>query len=425
MTIAFWATIALLIAASMFFVLPPLLRPAPVVRVGLSPMAAYRDQRAQIDAEFAQGTLSSEQHQHALQELQARVVEEVGDVTDDKPAKQGPASTLLVVAIALAIPAAALALYGVIGTPSALLPPEQQAAMAAGDAPHALSREQMDGLVAKLAQKLKDNPNDVEGWRMLARSFVAIGRLPEAVQAYEEANKLRPNDADLLADYADALALANNRSLEGKPEQLIKQALAADPKHQKSLALMGTVAFNRNDFPNAAMWWKKLLATVEPGSDAAKAIQANIAQAEAGGMPAAERVAATQAAAMPAPADNAPAAAAPGASIEGSVTLSDKVKASLPPGATLFVYARPADGSKMPLAILRAPANAFPAPFRLDDSMAMSPEARISLQKQVQIVARISKSGNAMPAAGDLTGKSGTVKVGTRDLKLVIDEIVQ
>jgi cytochrome c-type biogenesis protein CcmH len=424
MTIAFWATVALLIAGSMLFVLPPLLRPAAPVRTGLSPLAAYRDQRAQVDAEFAQGTLSKEQHALALQELQARVVEEVGDLPEDKPAAHTPQSTLLIVAIALAIPAGALALYGLLGSPAALLPPGQQAAAAEAGAPHTLSPDQMQAMLDQLAQKLKANPNDFEGWMMLARSYAAFGRMPEAVQAYEQAYRINPRDANLLADYADAVAMANGRSLEGKPEQLVKEALKVDPKHQKALALMGTIAFNHKDFRAAADWWKKLLATAQPGSELALAVQANIAQAENGGVPIAQG-SAPAAAATAAPADNAPAAAAGGASVEGRVTVSDKVKADLPQGATLFVYARPADGSRMPLAIVRVPAQSFPVTFKLDDSTAMSPQSRLSLQQQVQLVARISRSGNAMPQPGDLTGTLGPVKVGARDVQLVIDDTVK
>lgn len=423
MTIAFWATAALLLAGGMLFVLPPLLRPAGPVRAGISPTAAYREQRAQLDAELAQGTLTKEQHAEAIAELQARVVEEVGELPSDKPVKQAPQSKLVVAAVAIAIPLGALALYGVLGTPSAMLPPEQQQAAAEGGG-HAISDAQMEQLLQRVVEKLKANPDDYEGWHILARSYGAMGRLPQAVDAYEHAYKLKKDDANMLADYADVLAMANGRNLEGKPEQLVKEALKADPKNQKSLALMGTVAYNKQDFAGAASWWKKLLATVEPNSEQALAIQANIRQAEAGGVPVAPQLSAQADKAAPsAPADKAVAAGGPG--VEGNVVVADSIKGSIPAGATLFVYARPVDGSRMPLAILRVPASSFPYAFKLDDSMAMSPESRLSLQPQVQLVARISKSGNAMGSPGDLTGTVGPVKVGSRDVRLVIDQAVK
>ncbi|HET8745404.1 MAG TPA: c-type cytochrome biogenesis protein CcmI [Ramlibacter sp.] len=422
MTIAFWASAVLLLAGALLFVLPPLLRPAKT-RAGLSPMAAYRDQRAQVDAEFAQGTLTREQHEQALAELEARVIEEVGDVGTDKPVQQKPQSKAFVGTIAALIPIGALAVYAVLGNPAALRPAAEQQA-AGGDSPHEMSQEQMEGLVQALAEKLKQNPNDATGWTMLARSYVVFQRLPEAAQAYDKAYQLNRTDPNLLADYADVLAMVNGRSLDGRPEQLVKEALKLDPQHQKSLSLAGTAAFNRGDFLGAAEWWKKLLATVPPGSQPAATVQANIDQAlaEAGRsgqpVPGHANVAG-------APTDKPAAAASSGQAVEGSVSIADAVKANVPAGATLYVYARPADGGRMPLAILRAPADKFPLQFKLDDSMAMSPEARISLRDQVQLVARISKSGNAMPQPGDLTGTIGPVKVGAKDAKLVITEVVK
>jgi cytochrome c-type biogenesis protein CcmH len=424
MTIAFWASVALLLGGAMLFVLPPLLRATGPARAGISPMAAYRDQRAQVDAELAQGAITKEEHAKIVEELEARVLEEVGDTSTDQPVPQTPQSTRLIVAIALAIPAGALAVYGMLGSPDALRGDAQQVA-GGKDAPHAMSQEQMEAMVEQLAQKLKKNPNDAEGWHMLARSYVAFQRLPEAAAAYDKAYKLNPGDPNMLADYADVLAMVNGRNLEGRPEQLVTEALKLDPQHQKSLSLIGTVAFNRGDYAGAAQSWKKLLATVAPGSPEAQAIQANIDQALAEGAKpgAGKAAAATQAAAPAAPSDRTQ--AAPGASVEGTVTVDNSVKSGIPPGATLFVYARPADGSRMPLAIMRASADKFPLQFKLDDSQAMAPQARISLQQQVQLVARISKTGDATPQPGDLTGTVGPVKVGAREVKLVINEIVK
>jgi len=426
MTIAFWASVALLLAGALLFVLPPLLRPA-TTRAGLSPMAAYRDQRAQADAEFAQGTLTKEQHELALAELQTRVIEEVGEVGADKPVQEKAQSRAFVATVAALIPIGALAMYAVLGSPGALRPESEQAA-AGGDAPHAMSQEQMESMVQALADKLKENPNDATGWTMLARSYVVFQRLPEAAQAYDRAYQLNRQDPNLMADYADVLAMVNGRSLDGRPEQLVKEALKLDPKHQKSLSLAGTAAFNRGDFLAAADWWKKLLATVPPGSQPAATVQANIDQAlaEAGrsGQPVPGH-AAVAAAPADKPAGPAAAAGSGQEAVEGSVSIADAVKASVPAGATLYVYARPADGSRMPLAILRAPADKFPLQFKLDDSMAMSPEARISLREKVQLVARISKSGNAMAQPGDLTGTIGPVKVGAKDARLVINEVVK
>jgi cytochrome c-type biogenesis protein CcmH len=409
----FWCAAAALLGLALLFVLPPLLRPRAAPAGGVaSPMDAYREQRAQLDADLAQGAIAPAQHAQALAELQARVVEEVGELDQPAAARHAPPAASLVVTVALLIPAGALAIYGVLGAPAAL---QGEAAQA----PHALDEQKIEAMVEKLAGRLRANPDDAAGWMMLARSYSALERLPEAAEAYGKANALAPGDPQLLADYADVLAMVNGRNLQGRPMALVMEALRVDPGHPKALALAGTDAFHRGDFPQAAAWWRKLLAVLPPDSEQARVVQANIAQAEAGGAPP------VAGAARPAAQPPRPGPAAAGATVEGTVQLSDAVKSQVPPGAMLFVYARPTDGSRMPVAVLRQPADRFPFAFRLDDSMAMAPEARLSLHAQVQLVARISKSGDAAPRPGDITGSAGPVQVGSRGVRQTLDQVVK
>lgn len=430
MTLAFWSTVALLLAGALLFVLPPLLRPPARTRSGPSPLAIYREQRAQFDAELAQGTLTTEQHARAIAELQGRVVAEVGEPPDSAvpPANRLPPFASIV-AVALLLPACALGLYGLLGKPAALAPSVAQTAPSGGDAPHTMSRDQMEEMVERLAEKLKKSPDDAEGWHMLARSYVAFGRLPEAAQAYDRASKLSPKDPQVLADYADTLAMVNGRSLDGRPMELVNAALKIDPAHPKSLALSGTAAFNRGDFAAAVASWQKLQATLPPESEQARSIAASIAQAQtaatkvpilpsgAGDRPQADARAAAQ---MP----TSPAAAGDPASVDGSVTIAAALKQRLAPGTTLFVFARAVDGARAPLAVVRVPAGQFPYRFKLDDSLSMAPQSKLSGQTRVMLGARISRTGNPTPQSGDLMGTLGPVKVGSRDLKLVIDGVV-
>jgi len=417
MMLAFWACAALLLAGALLFLLPPLWRPAPARREAESPLAAYRDQRAQADADLAAGTLTDRQHSILLGELQARVVDEVGTVPSAPALREDRASKPFLATLAGLVVAGAVAVYLLIGTPAALQGVAPQVAAGGETAPHAMDRDQVEAMVEGLAEKMRRNPDDLAGWQMLARSYVAFNRLPEAAQAYDQAVRLAPGDAQILADYADVLAMVNGRNLEGRPLGLLQQALRIDPKHQKALSLIGTAAFDRGDYAAAADWWKQLLATVPPGSQQAKTVQASIAQAEAGGAsPARTATASTTATTKVA------AGADPG--VEGTVTIADALKGRVPAGATLFVYARAPEGGRMPLAILRQPAGGLPLHFRLDDTLAMAPQMRLSTQSQVLLVARISASGNAMPQPGDLTGTLGPVKLGARDLKLVIGEVV-
>ena len=421
MTLAFWGTAALLLAGALLFVLPPLLRPAMRMQAGPSPLTVYREQRAQFDAELAQGTLSPSQHARSLEELQGRVMHEVGDV-DTTPASPAPhvRPLLSLVTVALLVPAGAVALYVLLGKPAALGTGTAQVAATAGTAPHAMSREQMEEMVEALAARLKNSPNDADGWHMLARSYLAFGRLPEAAQAYDRAATLAPGDAQVLVDYADTLAMVNGRNLEGRPMELVNAALKIDPKQPKALALSGTAAFNRGDFAGALSQWQQLQATLPAGSPQALSIGESITQAQTAAKaqgaqpPAAPQVAA----AAPQP------AAANGGSIEGSVAVADALKPRLPAGATLFVFARAVNGPRIPLAIVRVPAGQWPYRFKLDDAMAMTPQLKLSGQTEVMLGARISASGNATPQSGDLSGAYGPVKVGAREVQLVIDSVV-
>jgi len=407
MTLAFWSTAILLLAGALLFVLPPLLRPRTATQAGPSPLAVYREQRVQLDAELAQGRLSAAQHARALEELQGRVLDEVGeDCTSAPQERRTPFAS--VVAVALLLPAGALAVYAVLGKPAALGPSAQETA-AAGTAPHTMSREQMEEMVERLAEKLKATPDDADGWHMLARSYVAFGRLAEAAQAYDRASTLAPRDPQVLADYADTLAMVNGRKLEGRPAELVNAALKIAPDHPKSLSLAGTAAFNRGDYAAAIAYWRRLQALLPAGSPQAQGLGASIAeaQAKAGGAPATVTAPVTEGA------------------IEGSVAVSDALKARLAPGATLFVFARVVEGPRIPLAIVKVPAGSWPHRFQLDDASAMAPQFRLSGQSEVMLGARISASGNATPQTGDLMGSIGPVKVGTRGVRIVIDEVVR
>jgi cytochrome c-type biogenesis protein CcmH len=420
MTLAFWSTAVLLLAGALLFVLPPLLRSGNRVNAGPSPLTVYREQRAQHDAELQAGTLTPQQHAQALAELQGRVIDEVGEIpaADDAPAaRSAPIASIL--AVALLLPAGALALYGVLGKPATLTPSVATAAASTekGNAHSTLTREQMEAMVESLAEKLEKNPNDAEGWHMLARSYVAFQRLPDALKAFERAQALAPRSADVLADHADTLAMANGRSLDGKPMELVKAALAADPKHPKSLSLAGTAAFNKGDFAGAISAWKRLLATLPPGSEGARSVAGSIAQAE-------EQAATQGATRTIVGAETARVSTGGDASVQGSVAIADALRGRLNPADTLFVFARAVNGPKVPVAILKLQAGALPASFKLDDALAMSPELRISGHAEVMLAARVSRSGNAVPQSGDLMGTLGPVKVGARDVKLVIDGVV-
>jgi cytochrome c-type biogenesis protein CcmH len=322
-------------------------------------------------------------------------------------------------AAAMAIPALAFGLYGAIGSPAASDPKTLAAA------PHVPDDKQIIGMVESLALRVRERPDDVQGWSLLARSMAALGRFKESADAYEHLSKLVPNDAQVLADWADALGMAQGRTLQGRPREIALKALEIDPNHQKALALAGTAAMDAGDFAAAMGYWQRIAAQLPPGTeDAAKleSIMAEVRQrATAAGKPLAPPKAVAQAKSAP-PGQAAPAIGP--ASVSGSVALDASLAAKLTGAETLFVFARAEGGPRVPLAVMRVAASALPVNFALDDSLAMAPGMNISSAQSLRVEARISRSGNATAQPGDLVGTSAVVKPGARGVKVVVDKVL-
>jgi cytochrome c-type biogenesis protein CcmH len=245
---------------------------------------------------------------------------------------------------------------------------------------------------------------------MLARSYTAMQRLPEAVAAYARATALVKDDAGLLADYADLLATSTGRSLEGRPLELVMQALKLDPNHWKALALAGTAAFDRKDYKTAIAYWERLVQHLPPDSEFRQSMTASIAEArQLGGI---------KAGASPGPQ---PATAA---SVRGTVSLNPTLAGKVNPADTVFIFTRAAEGPRQPIAVVRRQVKDLPAKFTLDDSQAMSPAMKLSNFREVVVGALVSKNGSATPQSGDLQGISQKVKVGSGDIAVVIDSVV-
>jgi cytochrome c-type biogenesis protein CcmH len=298
---------------------------------------------------------------------------------------------------------------------SAMSPPE-------GDDEGRQMADGLDALVERLKKKMEENPNDAVGWTLLARSYMAMERYDEAVPIFDKAVKLNPNDAALLADYADALGVHQGRKLEGRPETLIQKALKLDPNNVKALMLSGTVAFNRQNFAAAAKDWERALANLPADSEPeyTEQLTASIAEAKRrnGGAPLMTAAnAASSAPAKPAPA----AKAGQGKAITGKVVLGPGMESKSTGIDTLFVFAKDVAGPPMPVSIVRASRKDLPFTFRLDDSTSPMPSRKLSDIDTVVIVARLSKSGKAMPESGDLEGMSQPVKPGAEGLTIVID----
>jgi len=391
--ILFWAIGGALAALALLLVLRPLLarRERGSVSRRAANIAIHRDQLRELDADLGAGKIAPADHERARSELESRLLEDADAAQGAAPRRGGRGVAVLV---GLAIPACALAIYLFIGSPGAFDP--------RADA-HALSAGQIEDMVQRLAARLRENPEDAEGWKMLGRTYAVLGRFPEAVDAYSKAAVRAPRDAQLLADFADALAMARGQSLQGEPEQLIRRALEIDPQNLKALALAGTVAFDRKDFKAAADTWQRMLPLVPPDSEDARTVRENVEEARK-------------------LAGAGPVAIHPG--LRGTVRLSPKLKEKFAPGDTVFIYARAAEGPAMPLAVLRRSARELPVDFALDDSMAMAAGMAISGHPRVVVTARISRSGGAVPQPGDLQGASKPVANDAKGVDVLIDTLV-
>ena len=410
---------------------------------GRANLAILQEQLTQLDAELAAGSITDAQHAQTKAEIERRALEETAGIeqTIVRPAAgqpiAAPRATRTAVLVSLGIPLLALGIYGFLGNPQGFMDPKD--AVAPGGE---VTQAQVEAMVAQLAQRLEnapaDKPADPKGWEMLARTYAAMQRFAEADKAYARATALAPDNAQLLADHADVMAMLQGQSALGAPEKLIESALKLDPKNVKALALAGSIAFERKDFSTATTYWTQARQLAPAGSEFAKGLDSSLEAARTA--PAATEIQATQgnaqkavvSAATTVPASqastSAPAAATATAltapsNITGVVSLSPALAAKVAPEDTVFIFARAADGPRMPLAILRHKASDLPVRFTLDDSTAMSPEMKLSKFAQVIVGARISKSGNATPQPGDLMGQAGPLKPPVAQLDLLINSV--
>lgn len=397
--IVFWLIGAALAVGVLALVLRPLLfnrAAGPVSRTAAN-ISIYRDQLRELEADLAAGTLAQADYERARAELESRLLEDVRE--QPAPATRA-AGRGAVVATAALVPLVALGVYFAVGSPSAIVGGEPQ--------PH-VSAQQVEEMVERLAAKLRETPDDVDGWRLLGRSYAALGRFDHAAEAFSKAAAGAPRDPDLLADFADVLAMTRGRKLDGEPEKLVLRALELDPNHLKSLALAGSAAYERKEYAAAAAYWERMLPHVAPGSEDARAIQENVSEARGlAGMR-----------------SEAPKGEVAKAAVRGTVTIAPKLKSQAAPEDTVFVFARAAEGPPLPLAIARTRVRDLPYSFQLDDSMSMNPAMSLSAFPTIVVTARVSKTGSAAPQPGDLQGASGPVANNAAAVSVVIDSQVR
>lgn len=285
-------------------------------------------------------------------------------------------------------------MYFAIGTPAAL------------DSTQREMPRTLDEAIAKLETELQRDPNQVEGWRLLGRAYVAEGNSAKAADALGRALKLAPDDPDLLAEAAEMRALSTpQRQFDAEGVAMLEQAIQIQPMHQRARWFLGIAQRQAKQPAQAARTWEPLLGVVDAQAAVPLRTQIDAARAEAGLPP------------LPPPA-----AAPVQGGLKVKVTVAPALAAKVPADATLFVIARQAGGPPMPVAVEKLAAKDFPREVTLDDGDSPMPTMKLSQLDKVEVLARISASGNAMPQPGDLeataqaSGTSGVVE-------LVIDSV--
>jgi len=282
--LTFWIIAALFILFALWFVLPPLLEKSAADNTDdlrAANVLIYQDQFKEMEADLKNGLVSEDQYQQDKEELERRLLEDI-KAPGIESSKSSAGTRNFAYGVGMAIPVGVIALYFLIGNPNALSPSPASPELASPSTPQGapMNNQQIAANVEKLAKRLEQNPNDAQGWLMLARSYTLMERFADAASAYEHATALNANDATIWADYAEASAMANGQRLAGKPTEAINRALQIDPKNQKALDLAGSAAYQAGDYKKAIDYWQKLLNQLPAGSEELRTVSDQIAKAK-------------------------------------------------------------------------------------------------------------------------------------------------
>lgn len=453
----FYVLAALLILIAVLVILLPLVRKSSALpqkedRRALSIRAAnldaFRTQKRELDAELANGLITPADHAGAAEELTARLNNELAYDESNAPHTltgvnaSGKPRWILGGALSAFVATTAIAGYAMWGTPDHKV--LRAEAGSAGGVPTAhtengeapISDKQILTIVEQLAKKMEENPNDPKGWVLLARSQNALGQYGLAVKAFDRAVALNPGDAQLLADYADAVAMTQEGKFDGRPMELVARALKVDPANMKALAIAGAAELRAGNKVASLKHWEKLQTLVQKDSEDYNQITAIINEIKTG-KPAFPLASSSTAASTQVAANNAPTSApvnadpakagasvASGKTVSGTITIAPQLISKVSNNDTLFIFARAVNGPKMPLAVIRIPVpSKWPHRFELTEAMSMAPGVSLASFPEVTVEARISKAGNAQLQPGDLLGGSAPVKPPAKGVAVTISNV--
>ena len=391
----------------------------------LSKIEALKEELRKLTAGHVAGTVPDDQYQNSKTQLEQQLLALVMQSSPQAAPKhtidlESKPSFGLIASLFLSILLIAALGYAWKGSP--LQPSAGPPGMAVGGDTQTEEQKsraaQIGAMIERLDQITQENPKDPQAWTMLGRANSVIGQHSKALAAFEKALALSKTDPDLMADYADSLAMNNNQSLKGEPMVWIERALKLDPKNIKALAMAGSNAFDQKDYASAVKYWSKVVQIGPADNRMVQMVSNSLDEArQLAGLPAVKPAPSTAAAQGQ--------TAQSGKTLSGTVMLAAHLQHQVRPDDTLFIFARAAEGPRMPLAILRKQVKDLPFNFTLDDSTAMSPANKLSGASRVIVSARISRTGEAMPQSGDLTGETPPLAPGASGLRVEINQQVK
>jgi cytochrome c-type biogenesis protein CcmH len=387
-----------------------------------------RERLSELEAENRAAEISDEEFQQVKTEVEKTLADELQSEGSEQKSS-ATSGALGIAAIGVLLPVLTLGLYFAIGSPRLIngATAQQQAESGHGEDGGQQSVEQM---VQNLAERLKQEPENAEGWFLLGRSLMSMGKYSDAVKAFEVVDKLQPDNPPVMLALANAVAMAQNGKIGGRPEHLVNRALELDPTSTTALWLAGIAAEERGDYKLALQHWGKAEPTLKPSDQQELRARMQAAATKAGvkldfAQPQMQPPPLPQIASQAQPQPRAqPRSQPPGtAAIKVRVSLDPALAGKLSPEDTVFVFAKALNGPPMPLAASRHKVKELPLEVILDDSMAMTPQSRLSSAEQVTISAKISASGNATPQGSDFISAAVTVSSDTKEeVTLVISQ---
>ena len=418
--ITFWIFAVVMIVIALVFLLRPLLLELNKNDIDRSAqnVAITKERLDELKVEFEQGTITQEEFEQTKEELEQALLNDVEESTIQAKSSQNEYFTRLArYILILSVPFSAVGIYAYLGQPELIEGVKKQAAAPAGHSSGAKSKNlpSVEEMVKKLADKLKENPNNAEGWFMLARSYMSMNRYKEAVEALEKTNKLIPNNPTVMLRYADALIMLSGGRIAGQPFDLIKQAVAIKPDDATGLWLIGMGYSEQGEYKKAISYWNLLLPLLKDNKSIDEVNNLIRSAKSKAGISitdnSTQSVIKTKKKAM--------------TSLRVKVSLDPNMLKTVSMDNAVFIFARAVNGPPMPLAVVRKQVKDLPLIITLDDSMAMTPSMKLSGFDKVQVIARVSKSGTPKSQSGDLQSAVRIVTAGQKEqIELTINGVL-